>query len=106
MNFPGYLKVGDYYLSSSKADDVKARIEQLLVATDSKRATAATNDSTASPAGASLADVVALIESLGLPTSLNQILDVLGYTVVWDGLDYAKSTVVRSKQVMSPAPKA
>jgi len=94
LSFPGYLKVGDYYLSNSRADEVKVRIEKLLVVNDSRGRTG-THDS---PVAASLSDVVALIELLGFPMGPNQLLDALGYGVVWDGLDYAKSRVIRIKQ--------
>lgn len=103
LSFPGYLRVGDYYLNKSRADEVKARIEQLLVAKDLRDGTGARNNS---PSAASLSDAVALIESLKLPTSPNQLLDALGYAIVWDGLDYVKSRVVRGKEMVSPTPTA
>jgi uncharacterized protein len=104
MSFPGYLRVGDYYLNQPKADEVKARIEQLLLATDLRERTGATKNNSTS--AASLSDAVALIESLELPTSPNQLLEVLGYAIVWDGLDYVKSRVVRGKEMISSTPTA
>lgn len=100
MNFPEYLRVGDYYLSNSKVYEARARIKRLLDAEESRVGTSETkNDSS----GTSLAEAVALIESMGLPVEANQLLDALGYSISWNGLDYGKSKVVRPKQEMSSA---
>ena len=101
MNFRGYLRVGDYYLSISKAEQVKELIEELILARGSESSAGTMSNSSTSKLGVPLADVVALIESTGLQVSVNELLDVLGYNILWNGLDYSKSMVLKSEEPVS-----
>ncbi|MBI2185044.1 MAG: DUF790 family protein [Thaumarchaeota archaeon] len=74
----GYRRIGEYYVKEERVEELKEKIEGL--------------------GEAKLSEAETVIEAYGL-TNPHQVLEALGYTIMWEGLDYGKS---RIKKAASP----
>jgi uncharacterized protein len=70
----GYVRVGDRFISRAKLDE----IDEKLRGVDR------------------LTDALGLIEASGVKEDMNRVLDVLGYTSTWDGLDMDKVRISKT----------
>lgn len=68
----GYIRIGEYYVKSEKAEELKEMIGKL--------------------GEAKLSEAVGVIEAFGLKDP-QQVLEHLGYTIIWKGLDYESSRI-------------
>jgi predicted nuclease of restriction endonuclease-like RecB superfamily len=68
----GYRRIGEYYITLEKVEDLKEKIERL--------------------GETKLSEAEAVIEACGLKNP-QQVLEAIGYTIVWEGLDYEKSRI-------------
>jgi len=74
LSVEGYARVGDYFMSDSKLQELRILIDGLVEP--------------------SLNDAIRKIEDLGVENA-NEILEKIGYEIVWAGLDVNKSTIRR-----------
>lgn len=70
----GYRRIGESFVSVKKIEELEEKIESLEEA--------------------KLSEAVAIIEASGLQNP-QQVLQALGYTVIWEGLDYEKSRITK-----------
>lgn len=70
----GYRRIGDYYVKEDRVEELREKIESI--------------------GEAKLSEALALIEAYGLKNP-QQVLETLGYTIIWEGLDYEKSRIRR-----------
>ena len=71
-NFRGYRKIGDYYITNIKLSELQVKIKSL--------------------GESSFLDAVSIVESEGFVNS-HEIIDALGYTIEWKGLDFTKARI-------------
>jgi len=73
VDFEGYKKIGDYYLFNSKLLEIEQRLRN----------------------SEKLSEAIATMETYGIKNPYS-ILEALGYTIIWKGLDLEKSKIKKS----------